>query len=372
MSQNKPVQLGLCCLNTELRKLKPPVFCSRKMIIRTVEELGIETLQAKIMENLQDVLKLMDWNEENGIKVFRLSSELFPHKSNPKVDDYSFDFAVDILKEIGIKSKQLNQRLTFHPGQYNVVGTPSQGAFDQTCNDLKYHADVLDLMGVDENSVMVVHGGGVYGDKQKTIDRWCEQFVLLPKNVQKRLVIENCEKCFSIEDCLIIAERINIPIVFDTHHYSCYKKLHPEENFKEAGDYIPDILKSWEKRGIKPKFHVSEQGKGRVGHHSDFIEVLPQYLLEIPEKYGVHIDIMIEAKMKEQAILKLYEKYPQLNCKITENDTENLECETENLECGTENLECDNTGGINNDVVVQSSNIDAKLRKINIVKINKK
>jgi len=27
---------------------------------------------------------------------------------------------------------------------------------------------------------------------------------------------------------------------------------------------------------------------------------------------------MIEAKMKEQAIFKLYEKYPELNCKITD------------------------------------------------------
>ena len=67
--------------------------------------------------------------------------------------------------------------------------------------------------------------------------------------------------------------------------------------------YIPDILASWKRREIKPKFHVSEQGSGRTGHHSDFIEEIPQYLLEIPKKYGVEIDIMIEAKMKEQAIM---------------------------------------------------------------------
>ena len=74
---------------------------------------------------------------------------------------------------------------------------------------------------------------------------------------------------------------------------------------------------TWKRKGIKPKFHVSEQGSGRTGHHSDYIEIIPQYLLEIPDKYGVEIDIMIEAKAKEAAILKLYEKYPQLNCKIT-------------------------------------------------------
>ena len=91
--------------------------------------------------------------------------------------------------------------------------------------------------------------------------------------------------------------------------------MHPEETFEEPGFYIPQILETWKKRGIKPKFHVSEQGAGRCGHHSDYIEVIPDYLLEIPEKYNTHIDIMIEAKMKEQAVFKLYAKYPFLNCK---------------------------------------------------------
>ena len=84
----------------------------------------------------------------------------------------------------------------------------------------------------------------------------------------------------------------------------------PEEKFEEPAFYIPQILETWKKRGIKPKFHVSEQGAGRCGHHSDYIEVIPDYLLEIPEKYNTHIDIMIEAKMKEQAVFKLYAKYP--------------------------------------------------------------
>ena len=132
MSENRPVQLGLCCMNSMLRKQKPPIFASRKMIIRSVEEKGIDALKEKIIQNLKDVLTLMDWNEQNGIKVFRLSSELFPHKSNEKVENYSFDFAKDLLQEIGEKSKQYNQRITFHPGQYNVVGTPNEKCFNQT------------------------------------------------------------------------------------------------------------------------------------------------------------------------------------------------------------------------------------------------
>ena len=317
MSVNKPIQLGLCCLNNTLRKQKPPVFASRKMIIRTVFEQGIDVLKEKILQNLRDVLTMMDWNEANGIKVFRLSSEMFPHKSNPRVQSYDFDFALELLKEIGEKSKKYNQRLTFHPGQYNVVGTPSEIAFKHTIDDLSYHATVLDLMGLDHNSVMVVHGGGTYGDKEKTIDRWCAQYALLPQNVKNRLVLENCERSFSIKDCLHVSKRVGIPVVFDTHHFECYKLLHPDEEFKPGGEYMPEVLDSWCKDGekIKPKFHVSEQGTGRCGHHSDFIETIPEYLMEIPKKYNTKIDIMIEAKAKEAAIFKLYEKYPILNCK---------------------------------------------------------
>ena len=96
----------------------------------------------------------------------------------------------------------------------------------------------------------------------------------------------------------------------------CYKILHKEEEFKEPEYYIPLILETWKRRNIKPKFHVSEQGNGKVGKHSDYIDIIPEYLLEIPEKYDIKIDIMIEAKMKELSIQKLYEKYPQCNCKI--------------------------------------------------------
>ena len=98
--------------------------------------------------------------------------------------------------------------------------------------------------------------------------------------------------------------------------------LWDDNNFSALDPFAADdpeyekYLETWKPKGIKPKFHVSEQGAGKIGHHSDYIEILPEYLLEIPEKYGVEIDIMIEAKMKELSIQKLYEKYPQCNCKI--------------------------------------------------------
>ena len=108
MSVNKSIQLGLCCINTILRSQKPPVFASRSVIMKTIETKGIDYLKEKIIQNLKDVLTMMDWNEDNGVKVFRLSSDMFPHKSNPKVDDYTFDFAKEKMKKAGDLAKKYN------------------------------------------------------------------------------------------------------------------------------------------------------------------------------------------------------------------------------------------------------------------------
>ena len=86
-------------------------------------------------------------------------------------------------------------------------------------------------MEMGEDSVMVIHGGGIYGDKEKTIERWCDNYNKLPTHIKKRLVLENCERNFSIEDCLKVSEKVNIPVVFDTHHYDCYNIIHPYEIF---------------------------------------------------------------------------------------------------------------------------------------------
>lgn len=302
-------------MNTELRTQKPPVFASRTITLKNVAFKGVCALQALVLQNLRDVITMMHWNHAHNIRVFRLSSDLFPHMSNPRLpdvirDEYTYEFAHDLLLQIGSLAKQYNMRLTMHPGQYNVIGTPHAATFAQTVAELSYHADLLDLMGCDEHSVLVVHGGGVYGNKAATMQRWVAQFFTLPQKVQRRLVLENCEKCFSIEDCLVLSEQVNIPVVFDTHHYECYRTSHPDVPLQEPAAYMPRILHTWSKRQIKPKFHISEQAEGgKLGKHSDFIDKIPSYLLDIPALYKVDIDIMVEAKAKEQAVLQLVNKY---------------------------------------------------------------
>ena len=277
MSDNRSIQLGLCCINTILRGQKPPVFASRSIILKTFEERGFEHLRDKIIQNLKDVLKIMDWNERHGIKVYRMSSEMFPHLSNPLAPNYKIDFAKDLLLEIGNRSRKYNQRLTFHPGQYNVIGTPNPDIFAKTAIDLECHASILDAMELGVDSVIVIHGGGIYGDKEATKDRWCEQFYHLPTSVQRRLVLENCEKNFSIVDCLEVSDRINIPVVFDTHHFECYKLLHPDEVFESPDIYMHAVLETWWRRGIKPNFMLVN----RVKVARDIIVILSRLFLII-------------------------------------------------------------------------------------------
>jgi len=310
----RPIQLGLCCINMELRDHN--IFCSRKCILATIQKKGMTEVFTRCQKNALDLLKLIEWNSQNGIRVFRISSELFPHYANHRVPKFSLDQFQPILAQAGALARKYKQRLTFHPGHYNVVGCPDPETFQNTVRDLDYHAEVLDRMGCDQDSVMVVHGGGQYKNKPATIERWIKQFTYLPTRVQRRLVLENCEKNFNIEDCLYVSSQTGVPVVFDTHHYDCYKLIHPEVPLKPPECYIDAILASWTSSGIKPKFHVSEQGSGQIGNHSDYVQTIPQYLLEIPAKYGINIDIMIEAKHKEKSIQHLYNRYPFLNPQV--------------------------------------------------------
>lgn len=380
------LQLGLCCMHTKLGNQKPKVYCSRTMIIQTIEKTGLKAISIgreltdiilavtkreaepvyfinpnifhpetskylkdydqvqldtiyqtllqhqstirercldliyeRAPENCHDLLKMIKYiAEHEGTRVLRISSDLMPHKSNPKVPDYDLEFAKPLLEQAGALARRYKMRLVFHPGQYNVVGTPKPDIFEKTCIDLDWHAEVLDLLGCDQDGTMVVHGGGLYGDKELTIQRWVNQYFELPERVQRRLVLEHCEKNFNVDDCLRVSDLIyqrnglGIPVVFDTHHYTCYNLMHPDQPMKKTeAEYMPMVLETWNRRHIKPIFHISEQRLGaKIGAHSDLIEnPIPDYILAINQP----LDLEVEAKLKEQAIARLYQTHPELD-----------------------------------------------------------
>lgn len=295
------IRFGLCCINNHLRD--KDIFCSRTAQRKTFT---VEKAKKLASKNLEDLMKILTWNNEFGIHHYRLSSDMFPRMNDKEMESYSIhEFKEELLK-IGKYAKYSNQRLTMHPGQYNQIGAKSNMVFEATVSDLQNHVDILDYMKTDNNSIICIHGGGTYNDKENTIRRWIEQFSDLPKGIKNRLAIENCEFSYNIEDCLYISEECRIPVIFDVHHFNCYNIKHDLD--LKAEHYIPYIIDSWEDRRMVA--HISDQKEGaRLGAHHDYIKKIPKYLLDIPEKYGVGLDIEIEAKAKEDAIFNLYKKY---------------------------------------------------------------
>jgi UV DNA damage endonuclease len=312
--ENKNIRLGLCCINNTLRnpvrgegmKKKPdPIFCSRSCIRDTFT---VKKVKELALQNVKDLIPMLEWNQKHDIHHLRLSSEMFPHYTDKECESYTLDFAIPSLQKAGELANKLGHRITMHPAQWNQIGAKSEDVFQSTVTDLSHHADILDAMNIDHNGILCIHGGGTYGDKESTMKRWIEQFDDLPTKVKRRIAIENCEKCYSVEDVLQLSQRCDIPVIYDTHHYHCYDHYHPNESQKDIQSLIPDILDSWKTR--KPLFHISEQKPNKpVGTHSDMIENIPGHLLEIPYLYSTAIDIEVEAKDKEKAIFYLMDKY---------------------------------------------------------------
>jgi UV DNA damage endonuclease len=333
---NKNIRLGYACIAERLSISN--ITTSRSATIKTIVN-NPQVLIDLTNINLDNLMTILQYNKERGYLFFRMSSNMFPHignpllstisnKSNNKSSIISNDFKKeglnlvtytikhfkDKLFQIGKYAKDNNMRLTLHIGQFANLASPSVEVLENTFTDLLNHSLIFKYMNLDLNSVNVIHGGGVYGNKVESTKRWISNFKKLPKLVKERLVIENDEHSYGAEDILYICETLNRPMIFDTHHHSIYETIHfqssKEEIIKKAKTLMPRILSTWTKLGLCPKFHVSEQDlEKRIGAHSYLVEEIPTYLLEIPNKYKVKIDIMIESKGKELSVDYLRQKY---------------------------------------------------------------
>ncbi|KDR75132.1 hypothetical protein GALMADRAFT_249051 [Galerina marginata CBS 339.88] len=296
-------RLGYACLNTVLRNKKPSsasVFCSRTCRLDSLRKNGLDWVKELGRRNVEDLLTIIQWNEDNNIRFFRLSSEMFPFASHA-VHGYSLEYCASQLAKAGALANKYRHRLTVHPGQYTQLGSPKPAVVEAAVRELVYHCQMLDLMGLGKDSVMVIHGGGVYNDKPTTLQRLKESIRTLPSNVRNRLVLENDEMCYNAKDLLPVCEELDVPLVFDYHHDALYPSSIPPSTIIKRANAI------WTRRGIKPKQHLSEQRPGAVTlmerrAHADRCE-------NLPEDLPLDMDLMIEAKDKEQAVLYLHRMY---------------------------------------------------------------
>lgn len=309
------LRLGYACINTYLQKKN--IISSRTARLKTIKTAGIDLLKELSSENVKDTMKILEWNLENKIYVFRISSEICPHAANPQVarpkgwpykTTYDLKFLEPKFKEIGNFARKHGMRLTMHPGQTNNLGTPHDHVLESTQADLHMHTEILDMIdpGCEMGCFMIIHGGGAYGDKANTLIRWRKNFLQLPQRIQRRIVLENDDRTYTVDDLLPLCLDLNIPLLFDTFHYELN---HTNESLRIQ---MVSIVRTWRKRKWRLKLHISEQDphSNHKGSHSQLVEEIPKYVFQLAKQ--VPLDLMVEAKGKEKAVMHLREKYPKL------------------------------------------------------------
>lgn len=257
-------------------------------------------LQELIAHNLNSLENIIDYNIQNDIKLFRISSDIIPFGSSPiNTVDWQREYS-SILAGIGNKIQYNGIRVSMHPGQYTVLNSQNPDVVRRAVDDLKYHTDFLDCLGVSAKNKIILHVGGMYGDKKMAMERFMSNYLLLDERIKARLVIENDDKCYHIGDALDISGKLNIPVVYDNLH----NLLNPCDNTKEDAYWVKRCKASWTIKDGNQKIHYSQQDKSKkTGSHSysiDATHFIQYYNLLCRED----IDIMLEVKDKNLSAVK--------------------------------------------------------------------
>ncbi|MGP6146426.1 UV DNA damage repair endonuclease UvsE [Jeotgalibaca sp. A122] len=259
-----------------------------------------EKLTEVTAHNLASLERMVDYNHENNIKLFRISSDLIPFGSSPVNElDWRVIHQEDFHR-IGAKIKKNGLRVSMHPGQYTVLNSPSDDVVNRTIADLIYHDQVLTALGTNRTSKIILHVGGVYGDKPVAMERFALNFQRLPQSVKDRLIIENDERSYNIEEVLVLANQLKIPAVFDNLHHAINQPPTPAPD----SYWIAEVAKTWQPEDGKQKIHYSQQDPTKQpGAHTQTIalETFLDFYSELPDQT---IDIMLEVKDKNLSAVK--------------------------------------------------------------------
>ncbi len=250
--------------------------------------------------NLNNLKKLMIYNVKNSFHFYRLTSKLVPLATHDKVN---FDYITPLTykyKEIGKIINDNKIRVDTHPDQYAVLNSMDKRIVTNTFQILEYHYKVLNALNI-KNPIIILHVGSSACGKKASITRFINNFNKLPEPIQKCIAVENDDKIYNIKDVLSLCNKLNIPMVLDYHHYICNKD---EEKIE---DYIERIMNTW--KDINPKFHFStpkSKLKKEFRSHHDYINT-DDFIkfINILKPYNKDVDIMLEAKTKDDAISRL-------------------------------------------------------------------
>jgi UV DNA damage endonuclease len=296
------MNIGYACINMTLGEQTPRITTNRSMVKRTFTQKGISYASELALQNSRDLFEILKWNVANNIKLFRTSSDMLPWASEYNLEDLpDYNKISNILKGCGTYAKENGLRINSHPGPFNVLVSPNPKVVENTIRDLELHGKLFDLMGLSQTPYnnINIHCNGVYGDKISAMNRFITNFEKLSDSVRNRLTLENDDKesMYSVSDLMYIHHRTGIPIVFDYHHHQfCTGGLSERQALLLA-------VSTWRKSGVTPEVHYSES----KALHEENSKLKPQahsdYITSLPNTYRIDVDIMVEAKAKELAIL---------------------------------------------------------------------
>jgi UV DNA damage endonuclease len=266
---------------------------------------------------------VLDYLDHHDIRMYRMATALAPYASHPELPQFhrQLDECAGELAEVGGRARELDVRLSTHPGQYTVLNSENPGVQRAAVAELEVQAGLLDAMGLGPEAVVVLHVGGGAGGLAAGGDRFLAGFERLSARARARLALENDDRVFGLSDTLAVARRAGVPVVFDIHHHYCHDPSGIGD--REA---LELALATWP-RGVTPKVHFSSprldvgERRRRVGRRVERTPVLPDLRLHAdlvdPVAFegfagavgaGLEFDVMLEAKAKDLALLRLREQ----------------------------------------------------------------
>ena len=281
------IQLGYPTQNLTL-----PASTNRTL--RLTSLVDVEKVKGLVRENIADLKRILRWNAEHGVGLFRMGQNLIPFASHPA---FPYEWETEhgeTLREAGELARDLGIRLSMHPGQYINPGSPKPDVVQRSLKELRYVARVFDLLG-SSDGVAVLHMGGAHADKQGSAARFIE-VMRSEARILHYLALENDERVWTVAEVTRTANALGIPAITDAFHHD----LNPGGlTLKEALDLS---LPTWTPRGVRPKLHLSSQDPAKqAGAHAYSVDSRDwQALLGVIG--GRDVDLMVEAKGKECAL----------------------------------------------------------------------
>jgi len=261
---------------------------------------GEERLRDVIAQNLSALENLIEYNIRNHIYLFRISSDIIPFGSSPVNSLAWWDLFEPSLTRIGARIHAAGMRVSMHPGQYTILNSPTQEVVARAVEDLRYHTRFLGALHTGPENKIILHIGGIYGNKDEAVQRFIDEYQKLDDDIKLRLVLENDERSYHICDVLDIARQIGAPAVFDNLHHA----IHPCSVDLPDSDWIHACAGTWKDQDGRQKIHYSQQSPDkRRGAHTDSIRI-DEFLSFYQNIHGGNIDIMLEVKDKNLSAVK--------------------------------------------------------------------